>query len=403
MQAVSQSNKDGTFINLFIALIFMTVLNNLSISSVSRIGFMAVMGVSLVGIVIGMFYLSKVKTVPKYFMFTIIYAVLFLVALISGVFQTINSRLFIVIYQFLFLISIFFMFSMINWNLNKLKVLSNLSLFFILINFALLAAKGAPIHFSGIFINANSLGLSMFLLYFFVLLRFLHKGFLPKLLLAIVVLSIIYFTSSRSIFLSLFISYITYKGWGLITKQKSIFNFYFVGVIIFISAIIFIYPKMIYWSSFNDINNFMWEYTGKNFYSGREVIWQKLLAMVDTQPLLGFGAGTSTGDFIGHNLSSHNLYVQTVFQTGYIGVSVFILMLFSIWKLLWHGRKDKKVKLSASFFIGILIQQSFEVTLTQNNMTFAILQWLIIGIGVSYSYKIYKEKKGNQQSVDTAT
>ncbi|OMD21169.1 hypothetical protein BJP51_32180 [Paenibacillus odorifer] len=157
-------------------------------------------------------------------------------------------------------------------------------------------------------------------------------------------------------------------------------------------AFVFIYPRLIYWSDFYTINNFVLEHTGKNLYSGRQIIWADLITVVKQNLWIGHGAGTLPSEVSNVRASSHSFYLQIALQTGILGLSSVLLLLLSVWRIMWHGRYDNRVRLSAAFFIGILYHQSFEVMLTQNNMAIALFQWLILAIGASYSYREQKKK-----------
>ena len=61
------------------------------------------------------------------------------------------------------------------------------------------------------------------------------------------------------------------------------------------------------------------------------------------------------------------------------------LLLIKIWSLYYLNKKNKIVKISASYFVGVLIHQVFELSLTQNNLPFGLIAWVIIAIGIKYS------------------
>jgi O-antigen ligase len=129
----------------------------------------------------------------------------------------------------------------------------------------------------------------------------------------------------------------------------------------------------------------MIKYTGKNILSGREHVWETLLFLIKQQPFFGYGSGALLRDFIDTSLSAHNLYLQVSLQIGLIGLGLLVLILTLVWMMYLNGKGNPKVRLVASFFIGTLTYQLFEVTLTQNNFGLAIIQWVIIGLGISYA------------------
>jgi len=166
-------------------------------------------------------------------------------------------------------------------------------------------------------------------------------------------------------------------------------------------SFIFVYPKLIYWSKFPVVSEFVYTYTGKRLLSGRDRIWEQLTELINKKPILGHGTGTIPEDVIGISLSSHNLYLQTALQNGYLGLSLLFILFFIVWKSFWHSRKEYSTRLSASFFIGILVYQSFEVVLTQNKMDTALMFWFIISIGVSNSINHVKSDACAPRNLDT--
>ena len=124
--------------------------------------------------------------------------------------------------------------------------------------------------------------------------------------------------------------------------------------------------------------------------SGRDRIWDNLIDVINTKPLLGHGTGVLPLDVAGISLSSHNLYIQTALQNGWIGLALLLLLFYMIWLSYFRSKDLYYTRLSASFFIGIMVYQSFEVVLTQNKMDTALVFWLIISVGISNS--IYKKQ-----------
>jgi O-antigen ligase len=196
---------------------------------------------------------------------------------------------------------------------------------------------------------------------------------------------IIYLSHTRSVLVSAVFGLITWMLWKIITKNKLLFNFYFILILVFGYLFTVVYPRLdTVLDNFYYYNDLVYQYTGKNILSGRDKLWSELLVLIENKPFFGYGSGALPSDFINTNLSSHNLYIQIALQVGIVGLSVFLLFLFFVWKTLWLNRHDSKVILSACYFIGILIHQLFEVTFTQNNFGLSIIQWLILGFGTSY-------------------
>lgn len=349
--------------------------------------------ISVISMIIVLASLIKNKKIDKHYRKIIVYTFLFLIINLIGIAEKRDLRFFLTIYQFLSLFSFFLVISMTKWQKNSISFLSNVILLIIGLNIFYLFRGNFTKNFSGIFSNSNTLGLLLFCFLFYLFLNNLYKkNNLFFIFNVVVTLVLIYFSSTRSIFVGLFFVGITYLFWNVIIRRKKIFMFYFFVLMLTVVGIIYIYPKMIDWDNFYNFNDLVLNYTGKSIYTGRQLIWSKLIELIEQKIWFGYGAGTSVMDVLKIDLSTHNLYLQIMLQTGVLGIFTFILFLSSIWNSFWSGRNDIKVRLSASFYIGILVQQSFEVTLTQNNMPIALLQWLIIGTGSSFSLYLKKEK-----------
>lgn len=369
-------------------IILVSMLATFPEKSLSNVGTTALLGLSGICFVAVMGYIGFRKSIPRFYLSPILWALGFLVINLIGVFNKSDSRFFIVVYQFVFLFCFFIICASIEWQESSQKFFSRAVLLFVMFNAILFLREGMPRNFSGIFSNSNTFGTFLFYGSFFVLLAFQNKrGRLTKIIPLLAILILIYFSSTRAVYLSIIAVLGTYILWHKITSSKKIFSSYFTIVSALVVSFIYVYPRLINWSGFYSINNFVREYTGKNVYSGRQMMWLDISNLIDKKPLLGYGAGTVPRDFFNIELSSHNLYIQIMLQVGILGTIVFFLLLRSIWKLTWYGKDDKRVRIAASFMIGILIEQSFEVSLTQNAMSVAILQWFIFAIAIGLSHR----------------
>lgn len=238
-------------------------------------------------------------------------------------------------------------------------------------------------------LNPNTLGGYAFLLSFFPILYFSNyaKNFkaVRRIFITLILLTLIFFTETRSVMLSVAFIFFTYFLWYKIIKSKFSFKLFFVFIVIFCFIFTVIYPNLEkYLPNYENLNYQMIKYTGKSIHSGRDTIWSLLIDVITQKPLFGYGSGAVPSDYIQSSLSAHNLYLQITLQVGLVGLLMFAFFLYVIWNKFWINRFDKKVRFSAAFFIGIIIYQLSEVTLTQNNFSFALIQWLIIGVGLSY-------------------
>jgi len=157
------------------------------------------------------------------------------------------------------------------------------------------------------------------------------------------------------------------------------------------------YIKLPRWSHYGKLESWMLEHTGKSIMSGRADIWGRLINLIDLRPLFGFGPNTVATDVMGRDASSHNLYINMTLQIGYLGLLIFIIILFIIFmKYVFRGN-NKLVRLSAAAFIAILAHQLFEITLVQNQLSIGLFQWMVIATGAGMTFKQYDIKKESRE------
>lgn len=293
----------------------------------------------------------------------------------------------IILNHFVFFI-VFYFFGTIEWSEKHLRKLS-LAFFFIIPVLLIM---------SFIFtdkLNTNTIGAYTYLLAFFPLLYSINLSIRSRRNVIYIVLilsfTIILTSESRAILVSIIVSLVTLLIWKYLSSNKILYNLYFICIIFSGYWFTVVWPKAYTWRYFDQIEFWSFSLTGKSLLSGRERIWERLIAFIKEKPILGHGASITPEHLTNITFSSHNTYIQISLQVGLMGLFFLILFLYLIWRKLWNNRFDYKVKLVASYFIGIIIYQLFEVTLTQNQFGLGLLQWIIIGIGFSLA----KENKTN--------
>lgn len=380
--------KFSTFLVIMIMLlIFLGTTNNM-FSSISTVGLLSIMTILLSANFIFLSKLTLEKVIVKTHAIIISISIIFIIISIIGLLNGFNSRSLITLFQFTALIGFFVSASLIKWSDYKIKVVRFLAITFILVNFFIWLVKGFPMPFLSIYPNPNLLGSYIFLMLYFVLMDKTKKK--SNTFISLLSFILIYASESRAIFISLLALLLSYMFWPLIAKTRKRFVSFLIVVISGMLSFIFIYPNLIYWDKFYTFNDFFFKYTGKNIYSGREIIWSNLITEINKHPYSGHGTGVLPSDVLQSGLSAHNLYLQIALQNGYLGLVVFLLLLTFIWTVFWKNKHHYMVRLSASFFVAILIYQSFEVSLTQNQLSSGIIQWFIFSVGISYT--IYRNK-----------
>lgn len=282
--------------------------------------------------------------------------------------------------------------SFLKLDYSKLKLLNIATVIFVFVHFSIWIYLGFPSMFASFYPNPNLVGPYMFYTSFFLIIGAKYSRIkILYYLLLFVSLLLILASDSRSILVSVGTAFVVFLFWKLITKNRFIRILFFSLLITAFLSFIFIYPHIPQYSFFVPLENWMLTHTGKSIMSGRNDIWIPLTLMVEQQPYFGYGMNTVATDLIGYDKSAHNLYLNTLMQIGYVGFSCFVLILFVIWMRLSSVKDDFLVRLSGSFMIATLVHQNFEITLFQNQLSIGILQWLIIGVGLSRIFNNQKE------------
>lgn len=382
--------------NIVLSILYILLLIGSLNASGSRIGILAL---SLVIAFTNIFYFLrilykryiKISDIIILFL-TVIYIIVSMVSSQNGL----GNRGITNTFEFVACIGVYLYFSNSEWNNKVILLIYRISIVFVLFHFLVWIAKGFGREFSSIYPNSNILGPFMFIAIYFILLRiFTTKKRLIPYIFLLIALVILLASDTRSVLLSMFIGAIIYFIWNTIVKNKGLSIFLFILIIVSFGSIVFVYPKLPNWSQYGKLEAWMLEHTGKSIMSGRADIWGRLNNLIDLRPIFGFGPNTVATDVIGRDASSHNLYINMALQIGYLGLLIFILILFTIFMSYISKGSNRLVRLSVAAFIAILAHQLFEITLVQNQLSIGLLQWLVIatGVGVTTSKSNDKNKK----------
>ena len=360
---------------------FLSSLNNIS-SSIKPVGYISLLLSLILSTSIYILYIVKKSemflTQSKLLIASTPYVFIMIVGLIK------NPSGLSTFLQILLLFGLMVAFSVIKWEFNEFKILGTITIVFVLIQTIIWSIQGFPKFFESIYGLSNLVG--SYMLYCIIILFLVNSNSKVKYIYSIgIVLSFILILASetRSVLIALLFFAFTYYAWNLIIKSKLSFIVYFLIMNILTLSILFIYPKVPSFKYFNEFESFMIANTGKSIMSGRQVIWDALQKKAVEFPLFGHGTGIQNHQISALDQSSHNLYLQVVIQNGYLGLASFMFLLFSVWLIFWNGRRNKNVRIVASALIATIIYQSFEITLIQNALSIGIIQWAIIGIGIS--------------------
>jgi O-antigen ligase len=395
----SPTNKAGNLsfsLNSFIlALIFITLLFFSSLAAshppLPRFGRLAIVCVLAIGNGALFAYLATAKTLNRTLIpVTLSFSILLCIYSFSYIINPVHEQGITNTLQILLIFGYFHGFSLTLKNKWKVIIFRAIPVYvavFYLFNFVLWFISGMPNKFTSYFIHANPFGATALFTLFFPLARGLMvKTLLWRFIWLAVTLQgllLIFVSTSRAIWLAGLVTLLTYKTWEFLSRSRFIFSLLPLLIYIFVGLWTLVYAYLPQTPYAKPLNAVMQEYTGKNLFSGRDRFWPDLLSLIYEKPLFGYGVGAQVEDYLNVTFSAHSLYLQTIFQMGLVGLVSLLWLLWCIWILFWKARETILVRLSASFFIGILIHQMLEVSLTQNILAVGVLQWLIISIGIS--------------------
>ena len=138
----------------------------------------------------------------------------------------------------------------------------------------------------------------------------------------------------------------------------------------------------------------------QNFATGRGYIWRKALPLIKETIIVGFGADASVfhipqNDFTGKLLyqgnanlildKPHNMYLQTILNTGLLSLIALLLIFFFYFKDVIRFSK-KTTSLSLLISIGILGYLLCGI-FYDSNITVAPLFWALLGMGIATNQK----------------
>lgn len=209
--------------------------------------------------------------------------------------------------------------------------------------------------------------------------------------------ALLLFTSGRTAYLQLAImlglgtyifAYRKYIRNNKLSKQLTIF---FALILFVIFMITIFYPILGQSPYANDLNSWSFNLFGKRFFTGRETIWASLLNEFGKHPIVGYGLGTDFHDFDDSIKSAHNLYISLLLQGGILNLLLLLNILYQIFReLVKH--EDVLSTVACILLFGILLRETFEITLTHNLLTLGIFYWSFTGISLNSSQNALKSE-----------
>ncbi|EGQ3526026.1 O-antigen ligase family protein [Staphylococcus pseudintermedius] len=358
---------------------------NATVSSFTIVGLIAlffVFGITNIGLVVYLFKGAKLTKIQSTILFlTLLLAIICVFSILNNGYNIkdlINSA------QMIACLNTILYLSLINIDYNDLKFINILVIVFMICHFLIYILLGAPHLFSSIYNNSNLIGPYMFYTSFFLVcgMKFSkYKSFYFVML--VIGLILILASDTRSILLSVIATFLVYIFWHFIVKFRIVSGMFFLILVITSLLFVYIYPLLPTFQFYLPLENWVLTHTGKSIMSGRNELWMLLIKYIDQKPLLGYGPGTLAQELYLHSQSPHNLYLNILMQIGYLGLILILIIFLLMWLSMTRCKNHFIVRLSASFFVGIIVHQSFETTLFQNQLSVGLMQVFIIGIGFS--------------------
>lgn len=393
-QKLSEKHLNMLITFLLVTFILLIGLNNsVRFSSIGFVVIGALLFFSFYNFLMNVLHQKYILKKEKWIFF---FAFLYIVIYFNGIFFTLSFESIVLSFQVSMIMFFFLGVTYISFNKINGRIIYMAISGFIIFHFLWWLAKGAPISFKGLMTNPNSFGGFLVFLSGIMILTYKHKSKKDIYLVGISIflsLWLMFFSDSRATFLVTLTFLVTYYLWPIITKSKIVFNIYFMIFTGIIFVFTYGYSKISTSPIGYTLNEYSLKYTGKTFFSGRQHIWEELINLISKKILLGYGSEATPSAFIEGGLSAHNFYLQTTLQVGLLGITILFLLFLSIWNYLYLAKLEKGVRIGGSLLLGILIYLLFEVSLTQNNLAIAILQWLIVGLTVNYARHSLVKKK----------
>jgi O-antigen ligase len=282
----------------------------------------------------------------------------------------------------------FFAGSVISLRKNAVVCIKSIVYIFTVASFVYWFATGAKLtNYSFFFRNANTYSCVLLCQFGFLsILSKMHKTRFLDLAILLIIAVLTFFTNSRAAFLSivLYILAFVILNHRYRKKKNNVFlsALMFGGVLLFVVGFTYIYPQLFSTPLGNALQEFSLEHFDKLFFSGRNVIWSQLIEAIHEKPLFGYGLDATPSSIYNTVLSSHNLYLQTILQVGFVGFVLIFAPLFCAAVKMIKSRNISTVSISSfCFLLVVLFHECFEVSLTQNFLVCGLQMWFIIGVG----------------------
>src|SRR5699024_6628313 len=137
-------------------------------------------------------------------------------------------------------------------------------------------------------------------------------------------------------------------------------------------------------------------------FTGREYIWLNTINLVSEKPYFGYGMSARLPDLMMTKYDAHNTYLQITLETGYIGLILYLLILYKLWRLMFIdvnilNNNIKYLKVFPAFFISLLIYQIFEEGFIKGGYATSVIEWIIVAVGIRLIYELHNGIRCNYE------
>lgn len=115
----------------------------------------------------------------------------------------------------------------------------------------------------------------------------------------------------------------------------------------------------------------------KQLLSGRNLIWPIVLALAAEEPVVGHGLGRTPSEYLPDEVSSHNGYLQILYQVGAIGLAFYIGIFIALFRRALAMDDARARAASIGVLCAAMLCELFEVLLTQNHFGIGLLFWVL--------------------------
>ncbi len=335
-------------------------------------------------VVLFLLSISQIKKIKQYKLTSIIIAVSMYIAWLFCVLFlfAIDSTSFIRIIQFIGCVCAFIVAATTDWRVKIIDIMVRVVSIVILLMFLYWIVSGLNMSAFSLYYENPDTYSSLMLVF----LAFLFFSTQRKNVISIALcLLLILFTGARASLLAAVIFILM----SFLFQSKKIVkraNLLLLIEVVALFAFVIVYPMLMTLDIGSSLDEYSHQYFGKNFFSGRQLLWVELIEKIVQSPIVGYGLSADP-EMVGYTKSSHNLYIQTALQSGLIGLSLLVMVIVSIYRRLVKIEESSYSILSACFIMAVLVHESFEICLTQNAIAFGFMMWFIMGLGCNLFFQ----------------